>query len=110
MTEPRTNASRIRALNAAIRYAMWSVFRVDGRLGPAPREDVVAEAEALLELLAGKDVVVRGSYDVSALRADAGPAPAGTSARRSRSSPAAAARSARSWPHCHSAPTGTHPA
>jgi chlorite dismutase len=71
MTEPRTNASRIRELNATIRYAMWSVFRMDGCLGPAPREEVAAEAEALLEQLAVKDVVVRGSYDVSALRADA---------------------------------------
>ena len=64
MTESQTNASRIRKLNATIRYAMWSVFRVTGRLGPVPREDVAAEAEVLVEQLAAKDVVVRGSYDV----------------------------------------------
>src|SRR5260370_19178659 len=50
---------------------MWSVCRGAARLGPAPREEVTAEVEALLEQLAGKDVGVRGSYDVSALRADA---------------------------------------
>ena len=71
MTGAQTNASRIRELNATIRYAMWSVFRAAGRLGPGPREEVTAEVEALLEQVAGKDVVVRGTYDVSALRADA---------------------------------------
>ena len=71
MTESQTNASRIRKLNATIRYTMWSVFRVAGRLGPARREDVAAEVGILLEQLAAKDVMVRGSYDVSGLRADA---------------------------------------
>jgi hypothetical protein len=46
MTGSQTNASRIRALNATIRYALWSVFRVAGRLGPAPREEVTAEVAA----------------------------------------------------------------
>ena len=71
MTEPQTNASRIRELNETIRYTMWSVLRVADRLGPVPRDEVAAEVEALLEQLAGKDVVVRGTYDVSGLRADA---------------------------------------
>jgi peroxiredoxin len=71
MTESQTNASRLRELNATIRYTMWSVFRVADQLGPAPRDEVTAEVEALVEQLAGKDVVVRGTYDVSALRADA---------------------------------------
>ena len=71
MTESQTNASRIRKLNATIRYTMWSVFRVVDQLGPARREDVAAEVGILLEQLAAKDVMVRGSYDVSGLRADA---------------------------------------
>jgi hydrogen peroxide-dependent heme synthase len=71
MTESQTNASRIRKLNATIRYTMWSVFRVVDQLGPARREDVAAEVGVLLEQLAAKDVIVRGSYDVSGLRADA---------------------------------------
>jgi peroxiredoxin len=63
-----------RALNEVIRYTMWSVFRArtdDGRLPDSERGAAGAEAEALLEQLAAKDVVVRGTYDVSALRADA---------------------------------------
>jgi hydrogen peroxide-dependent heme synthase len=65
-----TNAARIKDLNATIRYTMWSVFRATTPL-PALREDLSTEVDALFEQLAGKDVVVRGSYDVSGLRADA---------------------------------------
>ncbi len=66
-TEP-TNAARLKELNASIRYTMWSVFRVSA---PLPDVDVAGEVEALFDQLAGKDVVVRGTYDVSGLRADA---------------------------------------
>ncbi|MEU5940020.1 hydrogen peroxide-dependent heme synthase [Micromonospora sp. NPDC047548] len=69
MTE-QTNAARIRELNASIRYTMWSVFRASSPL-PALRENVVDEVEALFEELAGKDVTIRGVYDVAGLRADA---------------------------------------
>src|SRR5690606_14463359 len=58
-------------INATIRYTMWSVFRVATPLGPASREDVAREVADLIDQLAAKDVVVRGTYDVSALRADA---------------------------------------
>jgi peroxiredoxin len=68
MTE--TNAARLRELNASIRYTMWSVFRVADPL-PALRDPMVSEVEALFEQLGAKDVVVRGGYDVSGLRADA---------------------------------------
>ena len=67
----QSNAARLRELNATIRYTMWSVFRVSDPLGPAPRDQLAEEVETLLDQLAGKDVVVRGTYDVSALRADA---------------------------------------
>jgi chlorite dismutase len=65
-----TNAARIKELNATIRYTMWSVFRANAPL-PALRDGLAAEVDTLFEQLAEKDVVVRGSYDVSALRADA---------------------------------------
>jgi peroxiredoxin len=65
-----TNAARIRELNATIRYTMWSVFRASGPL-PADRGGLVSEVSDLLDQLAAKDVVVRGLYDVSGLRADA---------------------------------------
>ena len=66
----QTNAARLRELNATVRYTMWSVFRA-GRSLPALRDGITAEVEALFDGLAAKDVVVRGTYDVSGLRADA---------------------------------------
>ncbi|MBA3280463.1 MAG: chlorite dismutase family protein [Geodermatophilaceae bacterium] len=58
-------------INARIRYTMWSVFRADRRLPDEGRSSIAAEVDALFEELAGKDVVVRGVYDVAGLRADA---------------------------------------
>jgi len=58
-----------REINDTIRYTMWSVFAAD-RL-PAERGPLVDEMDALFADLASKDVVVRGTYDVSGLRADA---------------------------------------
>jgi peroxiredoxin len=69
MTE-QSNAARLRELNATIRYTMWSVFRAATPLPPL-REELAGEVDALVEQLAGKDVVVRGTYDVAGLRADA---------------------------------------
>jgi hydrogen peroxide-dependent heme synthase len=60
-----------REINATIRYTMWSVFRVARPLGDGDRSMVAAEVVALVEQLAAKDVVVRGTYDVAGLRADA---------------------------------------
>jgi peroxiredoxin len=70
VTETQTNAARLRELNETIRYTMWSVFRAAEPL-PAARDDLAAEATALLARLPDKDVTVRGTYDVSGLRADA---------------------------------------
>jgi hydrogen peroxide-dependent heme synthase len=51
---------------------MWSVFRLDDVLGEAAdRTAEAAEVEKLFASLSGEDVVVRGVYDVSGLRADA---------------------------------------
>ncbi|MGN6245548.1 MAG: hydrogen peroxide-dependent heme synthase [Motilibacteraceae bacterium] len=61
---------RARDINEMIRYAMWSVFKVEGQL-PEDRAALAAEVEELFEQLAAKDVVVRGTYDVAGLRADA---------------------------------------
>ena len=67
MTSTRPKA---RDLNQVIRYTMWSVFRVRDRL-PEDRAALVTEVDTLLDQLAAKDVVTRGTYDVSGLRADA---------------------------------------
>ena len=50
---------------------MWSVFRLADVLGEADRASEAAEVEKLFAELADEDVVVRGFYDVSGLRADA---------------------------------------
>jgi chlorite dismutase len=58
-------------LNSAIRYTMWSVFRVEpGRLGDE-RGAVGGQFAEFLDALAGKGVAVRGVYDLAGLRADA---------------------------------------
>jgi chlorite dismutase len=60
-----------RDLNDTIRYTMWSVFELARPLAHEQRGAVADEVQALVDELAGKDVVVRGTYDVSGLRADA---------------------------------------
>ncbi|MFC6695050.1 hydrogen peroxide-dependent heme synthase [Nocardioides daphniae] len=67
----QSNASRINELNDTIRYTMWSVFKLRDVLGDADRGAEAAEVEELFATLAGEDVKVRGTYDVSGLRADA---------------------------------------
>ena len=71
MSTDKTNAARTRELNDTIRYTMWSVFKLRDVLGEADREAEATDVEALFEVLAEQDVVVRGLYDVSGLRADA---------------------------------------
>ena len=73
MSKPnaKPSAARLREINSGLRYTMWSVFRAITPLGAALREELAAEVDALIDQLADKDVVVRGTYDVSALRADA---------------------------------------
>ena len=58
-------------INATIRYTMWSVFKLDVPFGDDDRAAEVAELEDLVAKFAADDVVVRGTYDVSGLRADA---------------------------------------
>ena len=61
-----------RELNDVLRYTMWSVFRLSAAVeSEAERDEQAAEVEALFESLVAADVVVRGTYDVSGLRADA---------------------------------------
>jgi chlorite dismutase len=67
--------ARTREINEMTRYTMWSVFRLEQPLGDGPegadREGEAAEVTELFEKLAAEDVVVRGTYDVAGLRADA---------------------------------------
>ena len=59
-----------REVNDTVRYAMYSVFAVTDPL-PDDRAELAAEAEAVHAGLAGKDLAVRGWYDLSGMRADA---------------------------------------
>jgi peroxiredoxin len=70
-TTGKPSPDRMRAINDSLRYTMWSVFRAAVPLGGAPRDELAGEVAALLEQWADKDVLVRGTYDVSGLRADA---------------------------------------
>ena len=60
-----------RDLNDTIRYTMWSVFHLREVIGDGDRAAEAIEVGKLFEELAASDVVVRGLYDVSGLRADA---------------------------------------
>jgi hydrogen peroxide-dependent heme synthase len=57
-----------REINETIRYTCWAVF---ARTGIAPPPGATAELEAVVAGLEKNDVIVRGFYDVSAMRADA---------------------------------------
>lgn len=66
---------KARDINDTIRYTLWSVFRLRDVLGDvdggADRAAEAAEVTGLFEKLAADDVVTRGVYDLSGLRADA---------------------------------------
>ncbi len=67
----KPGAARIREINDTIRYAMWSVFAVAEPVGDGDRDALATEVEELFAGLAAEDVVVRGTYDVAGLRAEA---------------------------------------
>jgi peroxiredoxin len=70
-TTPMPGKTSARQINDTIRYTMWSAFAADRLPAAADRGGLADEVDALFADLALKDVVVRGSYDVSGLRADA---------------------------------------
>ncbi len=57
-----------REINDTIRYTCWAVYT---RTGIAPAQDATVQLDAVLKDLEARDVLVRGWYDVSGLRADA---------------------------------------
>ncbi|MEV6314299.1 hydrogen peroxide-dependent heme synthase [Streptomyces sp. NPDC051776] len=57
-------------LNEVIRYTLWSVFKLRDIL-PEDRTGYAAEVDELFAQLTAKGVTVRGTYDLSGLRADA---------------------------------------
>ncbi|MEI2819197.1 MAG: hydrogen peroxide-dependent heme synthase [Marmoricola sp.] len=69
MSKPQ--GAKLREINNTIRYAAWSVFRLVRPIGEGDRAGEAAQLDQFIDDLAEVDVVVRGIYDVSALRADA---------------------------------------
>ncbi len=65
------DGKQARELNDVIRYTAWSVFKVSDPIGDGDRVALADEVTALFEQLDAKDVTIRGTYDLSALRADA---------------------------------------
>ncbi len=59
------------ALNATIRYLMFSVFAVNQGELPEDRAEVTDETATFLKQQEDNGVVVRGLYDVAGMRADA---------------------------------------
>lgn len=66
-TDERSKVSA-REINETIRYTCWAVF---ARTGIEPPPGAAAELAAVVAKLEKDDVIVRGFYDVSAMRADA---------------------------------------
>ena len=71
MSEETSKAAKLREINDTMRYAMWSVFRLDKPLGEADRAAEAAEVTDLFAKLGADDVVVRGTYELAGIRADA---------------------------------------
>jgi chlorite dismutase len=65
------DGKQAKAINETIRYTAWSVFRSTAPLADPVRDKAAAELDGLIAELAEQDIVVRGLYDVAALRADA---------------------------------------
>ncbi len=70
-TEGAPISRKARELNEVMRYTAWSVFRAASPLPADERSVYAQEVDELFADLAEKDVVVRGTYEVSGLRADA---------------------------------------
>jgi peroxiredoxin len=65
------DGKQARELNKLVRYTAWSVFRAVSPIREGDRSRLAADVDELFEQLGTKDVVVRGTYDLSGLRADA---------------------------------------
>ena len=71
MTTTPNAGKRAKEINDQIRYTMWSVFRLPQPVGGGDRSWLAQPVEELFDSIQNKDVTVRGTYDVSGLRADA---------------------------------------
>ncbi|WP_459611668.1 hydrogen peroxide-dependent heme synthase [Corynebacterium urogenitale] len=58
-------------LNAVVRYAMYSVFKVEQGFLDEDRQAVAADFQEFLDSYADSDLEIRGVYDLTGLRAEA---------------------------------------
>ncbi|MEE2035040.1 hydrogen peroxide-dependent heme synthase [Rhodococcus chondri] len=58
-------------LNSTLRYAMWSVFRIQPGVLGDDRAEAIEDMQKFLASFDGTDVIVRGLYDIAGMRADA---------------------------------------
>lgn len=71
MSETVLSPEEIEKLNSVVRYANYSVFKIDaGTLGE-DRDAIAADFQKFLDSFEDEDLVVRGVYDLAALRAEA---------------------------------------
>lgn len=61
----------VEKLNAIVRYAMYSVFKVEPGVLGENREEIAADFQRFLDTFADQDLEVRGVYDLGGLRAEA---------------------------------------
>ncbi|MBP0456728.1 chlorite dismutase family protein [Streptomyces bomunensis] len=61
---------KARDLNDVVRYTLWSVFQLRDVL-PEDRSGYADEVQDLFDQLAAKGITIRGTYDVSGLKAEA---------------------------------------
>ena len=71
MVDIQTPSERVpaRVINETIRYTCWTALKLTGNYGDAAT--ATAQLNQFFAELAGNDVVLRGAYDVSGLRAEA---------------------------------------
>jgi len=67
----RADGPSAREINQTVRYTMWSVFALREPIGGTDRAGLSDGVQQLFDVLGGTGVEVRGSYDLSGVRADA---------------------------------------
>lgn len=68
---PEHNDVDVEKLNSVVRYAMYSVFKVEQGFLDADRSEIAADFQKFLDSFEDQDLEIRGVYDLGGLRAEA---------------------------------------
>jgi hydrogen peroxide-dependent heme synthase len=72
MSEEGLSKVKVREINETIRYTAWTAFHIDARgVSKADQKKYLKEIKDFVASWKKRDILVRGIYDVSGLRADA---------------------------------------